>query len=137
MKLAYTGIVLSILLFAVSSYFLFFAKEEVAQTTTTTLGATTTTAISGRGGRITTVNEVSIYSDRFEPSQLTIKSDEKVKWINKDDKQHEVVCVDANQNPLFDAILNPGESWEFYLSLSAECWDPSVSEQGMRMSITV
>jgi len=138
MKIATIGIILSIILIAVSVYFLFLSKEKgVAPSTTTTLPPTTTTSMpSGGGERIITIREVSIYSDRFEPPQLNINANEKVKWVNKDNKQHEVVCV-AGETPLFDAILNSEDMWEFYISEYTECWDPLVSEEGMRMSITV
>ena len=140
MKLVHIGIILSLIVFIVSAYFLFFSKEEgetPVVTTTTTKPGVTTSLPSSEGGQIIPINDVSIYSNRFEPSQLNIKPNEKVKWINKDSKQHEVVCIDSDQTPLFDAILNAGESWEFYMAKSGECWDPSVSEESMRMSITV
>jgi len=145
------GLVIVIILAAViligASYLFLFQGEKGTGNTTTTLiinpttvsGSPTTVSGSSTVPRSTTtilkINEVSVYSDRFDPSQLKIKGNEKVKWINNDTKQHEVVCVDANQNPLFDAILNSGESWEFYPSGSAECWDPSVNEETMRMKI--
>ncbi|MEM5829868.1 MAG: hypothetical protein QW040_01545 [Candidatus Aenigmatarchaeota archaeon] len=137
MKIVWAAIIFLIGVATIAGYFLFFSEmEEIApQTTTTTLQTTTTEVRIGE--KITvTKNEVFIYSDKFEPSQLTIKAGEKVKWVNKDNKQHELVCVSANQ-ALFDVILYKEEFWEFSFNETTECWDPSVSEETMRMSITV
>ena len=139
MKIVYLGVVFAIILVSVFTYLFIFPKEKEVKppetTTTITEVPATTTTVTEVVKKIIIISEVSIYSDRFEPSEIRVKINEKLKWINKDSKQHEVVCVDANQNPLFDAILNPEESWEFYMYANGECWDPSVSEQGMRMRI--
>jgi len=79
-------------------------------------------------------NEISVLSDRFEPSQLTVNSGDLVKWVNNDNKQHEVVCT-AGETPLFDIILNSGDDFVFVITENTDCQDPSI--QGMEMSIRV
>ena len=79
-------------------------------------------------------NEISVLSNRFEPSQLTVSSGDLVKWVNNDNKQHEVVCA-AGETPLFDIILNSGDDFVFIITENTDCWDPSI--QGMEMSIAV
>jgi plastocyanin len=77
------------------------------------------------------IYEIFIFSDKFEPSQLTINSGEKVKWINKDNKQHELLCLDSTRETLFDVIILPGEnfSWSFYSKGKYEFWSPEIGEK--------
>lgn len=79
--------------------------------------------------------KVEIFSEHFNPSFLFIKKG-KVKWINKDNNRHEIVCV-SSSGPLFDVVINPNENWEFYIFQNTTCWDPIVGETKMRMKIIV
>jgi plastocyanin len=119
--------ILIILAIAAIAVYSFFTKERTLPTTTTTLETTTT---------ILPTIEVFIHPNNFEPSEISIKSSGKLKWLNVDNATHEVVCVE-NGKPLFDVILNPNDTFEFFFSRNSECWDPSVSEQEMRMKIFV
>jgi plastocyanin len=109
------------------------STTQKIETTTTQQQTTTTISIPIIEEKIS-YKEIAIYSDRFEPNETIITKNEKIKWINRDNKQHEIVCA-ANGEPLLDVILNDGESFEFSFFFNTECWDPSVSEEKMRMRI--
>jgi hypothetical protein len=135
MKLAYIGIVLSIVLFAVSSYFLFFAKEEakIPGTTTTTLPAGIEkgkifTPVEIKPGK----NEIFIFSDKFEPFQLTISLGEEVKWINKDNKDHTIIL----SNPPLEKRVIAGDYFNFQFT-SKGTVEFTDKETGVKGSITV
>jgi plastocyanin len=138
-------------------YFFYFSKKEEASTTqitqtTTTVQSTETTTTTRQ--QTTTIEktttttslpvieekisykEVAVYTDRFEPNEIIIKSDEKVKWVNKDNKEHEIVCA-TNGEPLFDVTINANESFDFSIYSNTECWDPTVGEDKMRMKIII
>jgi hypothetical protein len=85
-------------------------------------------------------NEIFIYSDSYEPAHVKIRVGEEVKWINKDDEQHILVCADITRGiPLFDVVLLRGEdfTWSFYSKGSYRFWDPDVGEEKMTGMITV
>ena len=133
-KIAIAIILFSILVFALSFYFLFLAPSPRETTTTTTLPAVTTTLPA-----VTTtttqarVYEVQILTDKFEPSQLTIRAGEAVKWINKDSKTRVLVLSNP---PLEKNILaNNNFTFTFRSIGTIEFWDPDV--EGMTGSITV
>ncbi|MEM5773334.1 MAG: hypothetical protein QXL86_03905, partial [Candidatus Aenigmatarchaeota archaeon] len=148
MKVALIAAIFLIAISVIAGYFLFFGGEveEIVPQTTTTLPQTTTTlqttttTVAGRGGRIITVNEVFIYSDRFEPSQLAVKLGEKVKWINKDNKPHTLVCF-AGEEQIFgvplDAMGGSSDYFDFPVSSSLECWDIFEGEQRFSMNVIV
>jgi plastocyanin len=56
-----------------------------------------------------TVN-VSIFSQSFSPSTLTINHDDSITWTNKDKSNHQVV---ANDGSFASPILAPGKSFTF------------------------
>jgi plastocyanin len=126
--------ILIILAIAAIAVYSFFTKERALPTTTTTLEITTTT-LQTTTTTLPTI-EIFIHPNNFEPSEISIKSGGKLKWLNVDNATHEVVCVE-NGKPLFDAVLEPNDTFEFLFSRNSECWDPSVSEQEMRMKISV
>jgi len=107
-------------------------QKELKTTTTIAQQTTTTQTIEER----VSYKEIFIHADRFEPIEITINKNEKVKWINKDSKQHEIVCT-TNGEPLFDIVVNAGESFDFPIFSNTECWDPTVGETKMRMKIIV
>lgn len=128
-----------ILVAAIAGYFLFLGEvEEIVHQTTTTLQTTTTTLEISK--KITAVNEVFIYSDRFEPSKLTVKPGEKVKWINKDNKQHTIACF-AGEEQVFsvplDAMGGSTDYFDFLISSNLQCWDVFEGEQRFSMNVTV
>jgi len=101
-KLLIGAAILILLTFA--AYFLLSSEEviiigttTVPKTVTTIAGATTTVTGPTTTASITTttvalrVNEILIYSDRFEPSSMTMSAGEQVKWVNKDGKDHILV----------------------------------------------
>ena len=116
MKRLFIGAVILILL-TFAAYFLLSSEEviitgttTVPKTATTVEGATTTiagaTTVTGPTTTVTgatttvpittttialKVNEILIYPDRFEPSNMTMSAGEQVKWVNKDDKEHILV----------------------------------------------
>jgi len=141
MRLIHIGILLSVISIAVSAYFLFFTRQEgggiIGNVTTTT---TSEAAGVGRGKVFTPVtikepagkNEISIYSDRFEPSQLTISLGEEVNWTNKDSKDHVIVL----SNPPLEKTVLAGTSFVFQFS-SKGTVEVSDKDTGARLSITI
>jgi len=139
MRLAFIGAILSIILIAVFSYFLFFAAEkegEIPGNITTTSEATGI----GKGKVFTPVttketaekHEIFIYSDRFEPSQLTISLGEEVNWTNNDSKDHVIVL----SNPPLEKTVLTGTSFVFLFS-SKGTVEVSDKDTGARLSITI
>jgi plastocyanin len=152
-------LILPLIIASVVFYFFYFSKKEEAsttqitqttttiqstekttttqqQTTTTTIEKTTTTTSLPVIEEKISYKEVAVYTDRFEPNEIIIKSNEKVKWTNKDNKEHEIVCA-TNGEPLFDVTINANESFDFSIYSNTECWDPTVGEDKMRMKIIV
>jgi len=128
-------LILPLIITSAVFYFFYFSKKEEASTTQITQTTTTTTSLPVIEEKIS-YKEVAVYADRFEPDEIIIKNDEKVKWINKDNKEHEIVC-ETNGEPLFDVIINANESFDFPLYSNTECWDPTVGEDKMRMKIII
>jgi plastocyanin len=135
-------IALIALILIVSIYFLL--PKEVPQALIENLTNETQpinkTEVIPIGKKIRIKGEVLIFSEKFEPAEINLKTNEKIKWVNKDETQHEVVCVDVTRNEaLFDILINPDETWEwgFYSKGEYECWDPIVGEAKMRMKIRV
>lgn len=127
-------VLVAVALIGLSYMFLFQGGTGNGSTTTTLAGSSTTVPVTTTTIAVT---QVSVYSDRFDPTELNMTASGKVKWLNVDTKQHEVVCVDSSQTPLFDATINAGESFLGYIAGNADCWDPSVGENIMRMKITI
>jgi plastocyanin len=91
--------------------------------------------------RMKIMRDVSIFLDHFDPSNVNIKSGEKVKWTNIDEQltEHELICVDSNDVQLFDVFLAKQETyeWAFYTLGDYACWDQIVGEKmGMIISVT-
>ena len=135
MRLALVGIIICLISIAVSGYFLFFKEEGETPTTTTT---TTTVAEVGKGKVFTPVeikpgkNEIFVYADRFEPSQLTIKLGEEVKWINKDNKDHIIIL----SNPPLEKRILAGDYFNFQFT-SSGIIEFTDKETGAKGRITV
>jgi len=126
-----------VVLLAISFVFFQASKniEKVERNYTTTTTQPHTINIQQTEERVS-YKEVHIYADKFEPNEISISENEKVRWVNKDKKEHEIVCV-ANGEPLFDIIINAGETFDFSFFSNAECWEPIVGENRMRMKITI
>ncbi len=58
-------------------------------------------------------NQVFIYSMKFSPAALQVKSGTTVRWVNHDVIAHSVV---ANDQSFVSAILNPGDSFNLTFS---------------------
>jgi plastocyanin len=153
-KFIFTAIVLLITIIAVA-YFLFIPEEKKAETqgTTTTLPASTTITV---GNTTTTTvrsstttsseenktfvpvqikpakNEIFIYSDKFEPSSMTINLGEQVKWINKDSNDHIIVL----SNPPLEKRILAGDSFSFQF-ISKGVVEFTDRDTGVKGSITV
>jgi len=133
-KIAIAIILFSILIFSVSFYFSFLAPPPEGTTTTTTLPAVTTTLPVATTTTIQqVVHEISILTDKFEPSQLTIRVGEAVKWINTDSKTRILVL----SNPPLEKNILAGDSFKFTFNSAEtiEFWDPDV--ENMAGSIVV
>jgi plastocyanin len=53
---------------------------------------------------------VNIYGAIFQPATVTIKTGDAVKWVNKDNANHQIY---ADHGEFVSAILKPGQSFAF------------------------
>jgi plastocyanin len=140
MKFAHAGVILAIVLICIFTYFLFFREEaglnlNVTTTTTTIPETTTTTTQPETFSPITIIrgeNEILIYSDRFDPSTVTITLGEEIKWTNKDSKDHVIVL----SNPPIEKSVLAGNSFT-YLFTSVGTVEFTDKDTGIKGSVTV
>jgi plastocyanin len=51
---------------------------------------------------------INIYGAVFEPARVTVDAGDTVKWVNKDNAQHQIV---ANNGTFASSVLNPGRTY--------------------------
>ena len=130
-------ILISIILLSVSAIFIYFLltpPSERGVNETLSENQTEVREIP-KDETLVEVREISVLSNRFEPSQLTINFGETVKWINKDENiTHQVICG-TKHSQIFNVLLYPGTDFEYTIYNNITCWEPSV--EGMKMNIIV
>jgi plastocyanin len=141
MKRVLIATIIAILLSSTIFFFYFISyqpkKQEIQENQTTPKETTSTEEIE-KGKVFTPVevkpakNEIFIFSDKFEPSQLTISSGEEVKWINKDDKDHIIIL----SNPPLEKRITAGDYFAFQFT-SKGIVEFTDKDTGAKGSITI
>ena len=76
-----------ILLLLASNFYFYFSLQNLSQTKPTEQTTTTAQYIKDKPATDT----IFIFSDHYDPTEITIKAGQKVSWVNKDNKEHIVV----------------------------------------------
>jgi plastocyanin len=140
MKRVLIAAIIAILLSSTIFFFYFIfpqqKKQEIQENQTQT---TTTLNITVEKGKVFTPvevkpakNEIFIFSDKFEPSQLTISLGEEVKWINKDNKDHIIIL----SNPPLEKRIIAGDYFVFQFT-SKGIVEFTDKDTGAKGSITI
>jgi plastocyanin len=67
-----------------------------------------TLALTLPANALAATKTINVYGAVFEPARVTVDAGDTVKWVNKDNAQHQVV---ANNGTFASPVLNPGRTY--------------------------
>jgi plastocyanin len=67
-----------------------------------------TLALTLPANALAATRTINVYGAVFEPARITVDAGDTVKWVNKDNAQHQIV---ANNGTFASPVLNPGRTY--------------------------